>query len=135
MRQIALPVALVAFALLAPTASAQAITWEQIWDEPGTAVVYIDRSSIAGPPDLRSLKTRTVYKGSLPEGYITERIRSEEFDCKRRRSRLLYVTIIGNDGRAPTDVDFAAEAPTWSAPLEADTLGGAKLRIACGLKE
>lgn len=105
--------------------------WEQIWTQPDVAVMYIDRESIAGPSELRTLATRTVYTGELPDGRITERIRTEEFDCRQSRGRLRRVTIVYKDGAPPRTIDLTDDESPWSAPYEADSLGAKKVRIAC----
>ena len=111
---------------------AQAVEWERIWDQPNTATIYVDRASIAGSGDLRSISTRTVYRGDLPEGYIAERIRTEEFDCKRHLSRILHVEILAADGRAPEVINWLPGDTKWM-PDKPDSLGGAKNEIACGV--
>src|SRR4051812_33640988 len=96
------------FAAISSQASStvRTIEWERIWDQPDTATIYVDRASIAGSGDLRSISTRTVYTGDLPEGYIAERIRTEEFDCKRHQSRIRHVEILAADGRAPEVINW-----------------------------
>lgn len=111
---------------------ARTIEWERIWDQPDTATIYVDRASIAGSGDLRSISTRTVYRGDLPEGYIAERIRTEEFDCKRHVSRIRHVEILAADGRAPEVINWLPGETEWM-PDEPDSLGGSKIEIACGL--
>jgi len=108
---------------------AQDIRWEELTDAPAFTA-YADRGSVAGSGDLRSVTTRTVYKGALPEGFIAERIRIEEFDCVQKRSRIRRVTILANDGRKPETQQWAAEESTWSA-TEPDSLGEQKHEIAC----
>ena len=123
---------LIVAALLAPAPlSAETVNWEQILDRPNVLVVYVDRASIAGTGDVRAISTRTVYKGDLPEGYIAERIRTEEFDCKRHQSRFSHVEILAADGRAPEVIDVSPGDLGWS-PVQPDSLGATKLEIACG---
>lgn len=119
-----------ALAVLPASLSAQSARWEQIWDQPETAIVYVDRASVAGPAELRSISTRTVYRGELPAGYISERIRTEEFDCVRPRSRLRHVTIVANDGRPQESRDWAPGESAW-AEIESESLGSRKRDIAC----
>ena len=114
------------------SSTVRTIEWERIWDQPDTATIYVDRASIAGSGDLRSISTRTVYRGDLPEGYIAERIRTEEFDCKRHVSRIRHVEILAADGRAPQVVNWLPGDSEWK-PDRPDSLGGAKIEIACGL--
>ncbi len=116
-------------AILPASLSAQTVTWEQIWDQPGAAVIYVDRASISGSTDLRSIRTRTVYRDPLPEGYISERIRIEEFDCAGHRTRLRQVTIFANNGSPPQTQAWGPDS-AWSA-VEPDSLGATKHEIAC----
>lgn len=112
------------------SAPATPVMWEQIWDQPNVAVIYVDRASITGSGNLRSLATRTVYKMPIPEGYIAERVRVEQFDCARHRSRIRSVTIVTSDGRTPQTIDWAAGKSDWEN-IERDSLGAAKNSIAC----
>ena len=107
-----------------------AIVWDQIWDEPGIAVFYADRSNISGAGGVRSITTRARYQEPLPEGYISERIRVEDFDCQRHRSRVRRSMIFGKDGRAPQTVEWTAEEASWTA-TEAGSLGRKKESVAC----
>jgi hypothetical protein len=111
-------------------ASAEAVAWEKIWDQPGVAIFYADRNSIAGTNGVRSLTTKARYREPLPEGYISERIRVEEFDCRQHRSRVRRSIIFGNDGRAPQMVEWTAEEAGWTG-TEAGSLGGTKESLAC----
>ena len=123
--------AMLLLALILPASlQAQSARWEQIWDQPDTALIYVDRASMAGSNDLRSISTRTVYRGELPEGYIAERIRTEEFDCTRNRTRLRHVTIMANDGRPPRSQDWSPDEAVWQN-VEPDSLGSRKRDIAC----
>jgi hypothetical protein len=116
---------------VAPTsAPAKPLMWEKIWDQPSIAVIYVDRSSVTGSSELRSLATRTVYKMPIPEGYIAERVRIEEFDCTHHRSRIRSVTIVANDGRSLQTIDWAPGKSDWET-YENDSLGAAKNEIAC----
>ncbi len=72
-------VALSLIAVVPASLHAQSVRWGQIWDQPDVAVIYVDRASVAGSGDLRSIATRTVYRAPLPDGNISERIRTEEF--------------------------------------------------------
>jgi hypothetical protein len=125
--------ALILAAVSLPASSpGQAPKWEQVWDQPDKAIIYVDRASITGSGDMRTMSTRTVYKGDLPEGYIAERIRTEEFDCERHQSRLRHVKILAADGRAPQEVDVSPADSKW-VPDEPDSLGAAKIKVACGI--
>jgi hypothetical protein len=123
--------ALIATAVSLPASlSAQTSKWEQIWDQPDVAIIYLDRASIVASGELRSISTRTVYKGDLPRGYIAERIRIEEFDCKNHQSRIRHVEILAADGRPAEVIDWSPSELKWS-PVEPDSLGEAKSKIAC----
>lgn len=114
-------------------APAKSATWEQVWDQQDIAIIYVDRSSITASDDLRSISTRTIYRTPLPNGYIAERIRVEEFDCKLNRSRIRKVTILANDSRPPQTIEWTADESQWST-FEADSVGATKSNIACGRK-
>lgn len=119
-----------ALAVVIQLQAAPAIKWDEIWDQPGVATIYVDPASVSGSNDLRSITTRTVYKNALPDGYIAECIRTEEFDCVRHRSRIRQVTIIANDARPPQTVNWTAGKSTWQSS-EPETLGAKKYEIAC----
>ena len=107
-----------------------AIRWDRIWEQPGVGTIYVDRASVSGADDLRSVSTRTVYIDPLPEGYIAERVRTEEFDCVGRRSRVRRVTIVANDRRTPETIDWVPGQSEWLSN-EPGTLGSTKYEIAC----
>jgi hypothetical protein len=127
-----LHVLIVAAASQSASLPGQTIEWEQIWDQPDTATIYVDRASITGSGDFRSISTRAVYRGNLPKGYIAERVRTEEFDCKRHQSRIRHVRILAADSRAPEVIDWSPAEVEWS-PDEPGSLGALKLEIACGI--
>lgn len=123
-------VALSLIAVVPASLHAQSVRWEQIWDQPDVAVIYVDRASVAGSGDLRSIATRTVYRAPLPDGNISERIRTEEFDCIQHRSRLRQVTVFTNNGSPPQTQDWGPGESAW-ANIEPDSLGERKREIAC----
>lgn len=116
-----------------PIFSTKAQMWEKIWDQPNTAVIYADRSSVKGSLYLRLLTTRTDYTAPFPEGYIVKRVRVEEFDCAHNRSRIRSTTILAKDGRSPQTIDWAAGKSRWEV-IDPDTLGAAKSKIACAAR-
>jgi hypothetical protein len=107
-----------------------AAAWKEIWDQPGVATFYADLNSITGSNGFRSLTTKAQYREPLPEGYISMRIRVEEFDCRRHRSRPRRSVIFGNDGRRPETIEWTAKKAVWT-DTEAGSLGGTKESLAC----
>lgn len=117
-------------AAAALTGQAAQDRWDKI-AETDVIIVYVDRASPPKTGALRAVTTRTVYKAPLPDGYVTERIRSEEFECAQNRSRLRKVVVLANDGRAPETREYAAGDATWSDTVP-DSIGEQKQEVACG---